>query len=148
MSRQLPVPVRDQTQDRALSAQQSSASSSLARLAISLAPDILRATERIVLKRDQPAARSQQRQGMHGHSIQMSEVDIDTTIPFVRRITVRNASSWSTFPLHQPEPIVESKHSNLKLLGLSSAAALIAAVMVRRAIPGGRVIDVQGRQRD
>lgn len=151
MSQQLPVPIRNQQPDRsiAVAGQQGSASSTLARMAIALAPDILRATERIVLKRDQPApAPRQHQQAVHGQAFQVSEVEIDTSIPFVRRVTVRNAASWSTFAEPDPVPVVESKRSRGKLIGLSGAVALVAAVMVRKAIPGGKIIDVTGRQRD
>jgi hypothetical protein len=150
MSRQLPVPVRNESGGRSLvvPGQQPSTSSSLARMAISLAPDVLRAAERLIFKQSrQPVSRGEFSQGMHGHSVHLSEVEFDTSIPFVRKVTVRNASSWSTFPIAiQPEPA--PRRSRGRLIGVSSAIALVAALMLRRAIPGGRIIDVPGRQRD
>lgn len=151
MSRQLPVPIRNQQEPRAITTpgQGGSTSSALARMAIALAPDILRAAEQVMLKRSQPASITRQApQAMHGQSFKISEVEIDTSIPFVRRVTVRNASSWSTFPAEEPVPVSEPRRSRGMMLGLSGAAALVAAVMVRRAMPSGRIIDVTGRQRD
>ena len=150
MSRQLPVPVSSQSRSNSLApaGQSGSASSALARLAIAMAPEILKVAEHVVLKRDQPARPAQrQSNGMQGQSFQVSEVEIDTTNPFVRRVTVRNASSWATFPAEQVAVPVEAKRSRGKLLGLSGAAALVAAVMVRKAIPTGRIIDVQGKEK-
>lgn len=150
MSRQLPVPVSNQTRSDALasSGHTGSASSALVKLAIAMAPEILKVAEQVVLKRDQPSRPAQrQSQATHGQSFQISEVEIDTSIPFVRRVTVRNASSWSTFPTEPEDFTSEARRSRGKLLGLSGAAALVAAVMVRKAIPTGRIIDVQGKEK-
>jgi hypothetical protein len=152
MSQQLPVPVRDQSRERALAvpAESRPVAASIARLAIALAPDVLRATERALLNRSrqEPAPRQEVSTQMHTHSVQLSEVQISTSLPFVRQVTVRNATSWTSFPAVEPEPEIEpAKRSRGRLLGISGAVALVAAVMVRRAMPSGKVIDVPGRQR-
>lgn len=150
MSRQLPVPARNEGNERALAVrrQQGLASSPLARLAISLAPDLLRAAEQIIIKRAEQPSRQQTVHGMQGQSVQLSEVEIDTSIPFVRRVTLRSATSWSTFPTVEPETIHSGRLRKGSLIGMSGAAAVVAAVMVRRLMPGGRIIDVDGRQRE
>lgn len=152
MSQQLPVPVRNQSRTTALAVptESRSVSSSIARLAISLAPDILRATEKMLLDRTRQESSQRQQaaqQHFHSHSVQLSEVEINTSLPFVRRVTVRNATSWTSVPMIEPEPIEPAKRSRGRLLGISGAVALVAAVMVRKAIPTGKVIDVPGRQR-
>jgi hypothetical protein len=150
MSQQLPVPLRNQPREQSLAipGQQSSTSSTLARLAISLAPQVLRTVEQVLLKRSQQPAPRQSTSGMHGHSVRLSEVEIDTSIPFIRRVTVRNATSWSTLPVPQPLPIEDSGRSRGRLIGISGAVIVLAAVMARKVIPTGRIIDIQGRQRD
>lgn len=152
MSQQLPVPVRNQSRNTALAVPSASGSvsSSIARLAISLAPDILRATEKVLLDRSrQEAAPHQQaaEQRFHTHAVQLSEVEINTSLPFVRQVTVRNATSWTSLPVIEPEPVEPAKRSRGRMIGISGAVALVAAVMVRKAIPSGKVIDVPGRQR-
>jgi hypothetical protein len=150
MSQQLPVPLRNQPRERSLAipGQQSSTSSTLARLAISLAPHVLRSAEQVILKRNQQPAPRQTASSMHGQSVRLSEVEIDTSIPFIRRVTVRSASSWSTLPTAPPLPIEDGGRSRGRLIGISGAVIVLAAVMARKVIPTGRIIDIQGRQRD
>lgn len=150
MSRQLPVPARNEGNERALTVQrqQGIASSPLARLAISMAPDLLRAAEQIIVKRAERPSQQHPAHGMQGQSVQLSEVEIDTSIPFVRRVTLRSATSWTTFPAIEPEPAPTGRLRKGSLIGVSGAAAFVAAVMVRRLMPAGRIIDVTGRQRE
>jgi hypothetical protein len=150
MSQQLPVPLRNEPRERSLAipGRQSSASSTLAQLAVSLAPQVLRTVEQVILKRNQQPARRQSTGGSQGHSVHLSEIEIDTSIPFVRRVTVRNATSWSTLPAPQTHPIEVSGRSRGRLIGISGAVVVLAAVMARKVIPTGRIIDIQGRQRD
>lgn len=148
MSQQLPVPVGNPSR-LALPAQSSTLSSSLARMAIALAPDILRATEQVLTDRNQPAVPARQPvQLFQSQAVQLSEVEINTSLPFVRRVTVRNATSWTTTPVFEPTPVVETRRSRGRWIGISGALALLAAVAVSKAIPAtGRIIDVPGRQR-
>ncbi len=152
MSRQLPVPLRNEPNGRALAvpSQRSTASSQLVKLVVALTPDIVRAAERAVLRRAErhPAIHSEQR--APSRSIHLSEVEIDLDMPFVRRVVVRNATAWSTFPA-EPEPAGRSGVRRVgRFIGMSGALALVAGLMARRVMPGGwgRVIDVEGRAKD
>lgn len=152
MSRQLPIPLRNESAGRSLAVpeQRATTQSPLVRLAIALAPDILRAAEQVVLQRAATPARSEPARQTHSHSVQISEVEVDTSLPFVRRVTVRSASSWTSSPVEQPEPAAAPSglRRTGRWLGFSGAAAVVAALMVRRYMPGSRVIDVEGRARD
>lgn len=150
MSRQLPVPFRNEPNSRSLALPdgRSAASSPLVRLAIALTPDVLRAAERVVLRRGEPQYPQQRsKQVLPSRSIQLSEVEIDLATPFVRRITVRSATAWSTFPVG---PV--ANRSGLRragrVLGMSGALALVAGVMVRRMMPGAqdKIIDISSRR--
>lgn len=152
MSRQLPVPFRNEPNGRSLAIPdgQSAASSPLVRLAIALTPDVLRAAERVVTRRgERPYPQQHSNQALPSRSIQLSEVEIDLATPFVRRVTIRNATAWSTFPV---EPI--ANRSGLRragrMIGMSGALALVAGVMVRRMMPDGRekIIDISDARRD
>jgi hypothetical protein len=133
--------------------------STLARVAIAAAPEILRVAEQLANRRAQqrkpevvPSARAVE-------SIQLSEVVIDFTVPFVRKITMRNATAWSVAP-HVGPPLVtveqpDKRGTRMKrvgLVGISGAAALAAGLIAHYAdqrIGGrGRIIDVTGRRRD
>ena len=149
MSRQLPVPFRNEPNGRSLAIPdgRSAANSPLVRLAVALTPDVLRAAERVVLRRgDRQYPLQHSNQVPPSRSIQLSEVEIDLTTPFVRRITVRNATAWSTFPV---EPV--ANRSGLRragrVIGMSGALALVAGVMVRRMMPDAqdKIIDISSR---
>lgn len=133
--------------------------STLARLAIAAAPEILRVAEHLANQRSQqrkteavhPPARAVE-------SIQLSEVVIDLTVPFVRKITMRNASAWSVAPHAVPSLVTvvrpDKRGTRMKrvgLVGISGAAALAAGLIAHYAdqrIGGrGRIIDVTGRRR-
>ena len=152
MSRQLPVPLRDEPNGRALAIpeQQRPESSPLVRLAVAVAPDVLRAAERLVTRRAVDQQPRQPAKSMPARGFQISEVEIDFDMPFVRRVVVRNANAWSSFP---DEPVVQERSSLRRagqVIGMSGALALVAGIVVRRMLPGerGRVIDVEGRRRD
>jgi len=140
----------------------SSQQSTLARIAIAAAPEILRVAEQLAQQRTQqrkveatpsaPSARTVE-------SIQLSEVVIDFTVPFVRKITMRNASAWSVTP-PAGAPLLSvvlpdkrgTRMKRVGLVGISGAAALAAGLIAHYAdqrIGGrGRIIDVTGRRRD
>lgn len=150
MSRQLPVPFRNEPNGRSLTIPggQSAANSPLVRLAVALTPDVLRAAERAVMRRgERQYPQQHSNQALPSRSIQLSEVEIDLTTPFVRRITVRNATAWSTFPV---EPV--ANRSGLRragrVIGMSGALALVAGVMVRRMMPDAqdKIIDISSRR--
>jgi hypothetical protein len=118
MSRQLPVPIRPgRTESRVerpevivldTRSDASRGSSALGRLLVSLTPDIIRAVERSLsqaqrsdMRSAAPPIRPDARAYRGG--IQISEVEYDTRLPFLRKVTVRKASAWSSdTPFVQP----------------------------------------------
>ena len=135
--------------------------STLTRLAIAAAPELLRAAERLANQRTQQrrvepvAAPTSPRV----ESIQLSEVEIDFSVPFVRKITMRNASAWSVVPLAAvAQAVVEAEAEKrggrlrkASLVGISGAAAVAAGLLAhyadQRMGGRGRIIDVPGRRR-
>ncbi|CAN5564353.1 hypothetical protein BH24CHL1_BH24CHL1_16980 [soil metagenome] len=152
MSRQLPVPFRNEPDGRSLAIPdgQSVASSPLVRLAIALTPDVLRAAERVVLRHaGRQSAQQSATQTLPSRSIQLSEVEFDLATPFVRRITVRSATAWSTLPVEAP-PSRSGLRKVGRAIGMSGALALVAGVMVRRMMPDAqdKIIDISSGWRD
>lgn len=84
----------------------SGGSSTLGRLLVSLTPDLVRAAERLLAQRSEtrsaaPLVRQDARAYRGG--VQLSEVEYDTRLPFLRKVTVRKASAWSSdTPFVQP----------------------------------------------
>lgn len=73
--------------------------STLGRLLVSLTPDVLRVVERSIAKRQEspvsiPATRKDSR--VYQGGVQLSEVEYDMSLPFLRKVTVRQASAWSS----------------------------------------------------
>lgn len=152
MARQLPALPNSEPDSRALatpSQRQGIAHSPIARLAVALAPDVLRAAERVVLRRAERRSVPTSIPDQPAQSIQVSEVEINFDMPFVRRVVVRNASAWSTVPA-EPAPSRSSLRRAGRVIGMSGALALVAGVAVRRLGPAGRgrIIDIQSRRRD
>lgn len=145
MSRQLPAPFRNEQNNRSLVVPggKDVAGSALVRLAVALTPDALRAAERLVARRAARQYPQQTVQSMPSRSVQLSEVEIDLEMPFVRRVIVRNATAWSTFPVEVP-PARSGLRRAGRLIGMSGALALVAGVMLRRMMPSGRgrIIDI------
>jgi hypothetical protein len=158
MSRNLPVPIRSERlkrrgqSDRAVrtpapevivlddhrSGSPGSASfvaHPLARLAIGLAPDVLRAIERSMAQRrdasltSAPVTRADTRSWASG--FQLSEVEYDTRVPLVRKVTVRKAAAWTAdFPTPTPTRQDDRRGGGrLRAAGLVSAGALGVAVV-------------------
>lgn len=158
---QLPPGELALSQPNAASAQPST----LTRLAIAAAPELLRAAERLANQRTYQRAQQRRVEPVAAsfpprvESMQLSEVQIDFSVPFVRKITMRNASAWSVVPLAAVaqavvEAEVEKRGGRLRkasLVGIGGAAALAAGLLAHYAdqrIGGrGRIIDVPGRKR-
>lgn len=152
MARQLPALLHNEPDSHALATpaqRQGIVSSPIARLAVALAPEVLRAAERVVLRRTERRAVPASIQDQPARSIQVSEVEINFDMPFVRRVVVRNASAWSSFPT-EPAPSRSGLRRAGRVIGMSGALALVAGVAVRRLGPAGRgrIIDIQSRRRD
>jgi hypothetical protein len=156
MSRQLPVPVRPgQTEPRAdrpevivvdSRAAGSHGASGFGRLLVSLTPDLIRVVERSLAQRNEarpvaPATRVDTRAYRGG--VQLSEVEYDTRLPFLRKVTVRKASAWtSDLPFVEPASEAPARRGRLRMAGflsLGGAFALAAlGLLAKRAgsIPG------------
>ncbi len=149
MARQLPALVSGQ---RSLS-RAAAPNSTVSRLLATVAPDVIRAAERIATQRLQareqarPAARIPE----HTEAIHLSELEIDVSVPFVRRITMRNMTAWQNGPATElPQPEAPSTGAGigrkLGLIGVSSAFALGLGILARRVGPfsghDGSIIDV------
>lgn len=78
----------------------------LGRLLVSLTPDLIRAVERSLAQRTEsrsvaPLVRQDARAYRGG--VELSEVEYDMRLPFLRKVTVRKASAWtSDMPFVQP----------------------------------------------
>jgi len=90
----------------------------------------------------------------HTEALHLSEVEIDISMPFVRRITMRNMTAWQNGPAAQlPQPAEPSSGSSLGrklgLIGVSSVLALGLGVLARRVGPfsgdDAAIIDVAGK---
>src|SRR4029453_8305469 len=76
----------------------------LARLAVHLTPDIIQALERAVTQRrampPAPPVAAPLRESVdlrvYTDAIQFSEIQYDTRVPLLRKVTVRTATSWIT----------------------------------------------------
>ena len=146
---------RNLMQDAAITP--SATASALARFAIAAAPDILRTAERFASQRAQQN-RVTVSEPLHPRieSLQLSEVEIDFSVPFVRKLTMRNATAWAVSPpapVAPPDPV--KRGPNLKtvgLVGIGSAAALAAGLLAhyadQRFGARERIIDVPGRRKD
>ena len=141
MSRQLPVPLRPgRTESRVERPEVivldtrsggSRGSSTLGRLLVSLTPDIVRAVERSLIQRSDmrsaaPLVRPDARAYRGG--IQISEVEYDTRLPFLRKVTVRKASAWtSDLPFVEPAPEVSTRRGGkLRRAGILSVGGAFA----------------------
>lgn len=155
MARQLPVPTNNRHSQ--LPAPSSQTTSALARAAIALAPDALRLAERVATRRLQNRREPERtaQQPTRQEALHLSEVEINFDVPFVRRIVMRSATTWTSSP---PEPVVvvevprsSGKLRKAGLLGASGAAAVAVGLLARKLGPlangKGRVIDVPSRQR-
>lgn len=157
MSRQLPVPLRPgRTQPRAerpevivLDSRSggSRGTTAFGRMLVSLSPDLIRAAERSLAQRNDarpaaPAMRQDARAYRGG--VQLSEVEYDTRLPFLRKVTVRKASAWtSDTPFVQSVAQAPSRRGGkLRTAGIVSVggafALAVLGVLANRAgsIPG------------
>jgi hypothetical protein len=145
MSRQLPVPLRPgRTEPRVerpevivLDSRSAGArgASAFGQLLLSLTPDLIRVVERSLAQRDEsrtatPAVQKDTRAYRGG--VQLSEVEYDMSLPFLRKVTVRKASAW-TSDLPFFEPIAETtsrRGGKLRWAGLLSVggAFVLAAL--------------------
>jgi|GEM_PF-939214 len=157
MSRQLPVPLRPGRSEPRVERPEvivleprsnvSRGSAAFGKALLALTPDLIRAVERSLAQRDDKRAATpfvQPDSRAYRGGVQMSEVEYDTALPFLRKVTVRKASAWtSDLPFVAPEPQPSSRRGGkLRRAGLLSVggAFVLAALglIVNRAasIPG------------
>ena len=152
MARQLPALVSDSRSLNRIGAP----TSTVSRMLATVAPDVIRAAERIATQRLQAREQSRPQAQMpdHTEAIHLSELEIDVSMPFVRRITMRNMTAWQNGPAPQtpqPELAEPSSHLGRKIgfLGVSSALVLGLGLLARRVGPfsgaGASIIDVAGK---
>lgn len=111
--------------------QESRGSNSFARLLVSLTPDLIRVVERSLAERNQarpmtPTVRPDTRAYRGG--VELSEIEYDMRLPFLRKVTVRKASAW-TSDLPFIEPLSEtstSRGGKLRTAGLLSVGGAFA----------------------
>jgi hypothetical protein len=108
----------------------------LARLALDLAPDLLRVMDRSRAEKPEtlavPVARNTTDRRALTSAVHLSEVDLDLRIPLVRRVTVRKATAWTTdWPVDPaPERPNRPRRRLAGVVGLGSAVALAAVGLV------------------
>ena len=152
MARQLPALVPGQRSITRATAPGSTTSRVLA----AVAPDVIRAAERIATQRLQARDRAPVASTIPNHTeaIHLSEVEVDISVPFVRRITMRKMTAWQNSPT-EPVVVPAEKRSGSRigrkigLIGASSLLALGVGVLARRvgplSSPVDTIIDVAGR---
>ncbi len=103
----------------------------LGRLLVSLTPDLIRAVERSLAQRTEsrpaaPVVRQDARAYRSG--VQLSEVEYDTRLPFLRKVTVRKASAWtSDLPFVQPaSETPDRRGGKLRRAGMLSVGGAFA----------------------
>lgn len=154
MSRNAPVPVRSSSIERPPvvvldtvrpNKRQSPVDNPLARFALSVAPDLLRAVERSVSRRNdarqlstlQPVGEKR----TYTSGMNFSEYDVDVRLPFVRHVTVRKATAWATdAPSNEPVPVATpSLKRRAGVVGIGGVLALTALGLIANrasALPG------------
>jgi hypothetical protein len=153
MARNLPVPISQR--GREIMADPPFPPATLARVAISAAPDVARLAERLLLQR---ARRGQTRSADQtpAETTHIHEIEIDVAMPFVRKVVVRNATTWSTTPAAPPTADVSGNRRpwgllRVGLLGVGGVAAVAAGMAARRVASreslDPNVIDVDGATR-
>lgn len=105
----------------------------LLRLALQMAPDVLRALNRsrATAGRITPVVTTP-RNLVHGLS--MSEVELDVRIPLVRRVVVRKATAWAAdMPVVAPPPARGGRLRRAGMLGVGALAATTIGLLANRA---------------
>lgn len=104
-----------------------------ARLLVSLTPDLIRVVERSLAQRQRnvarpsaPIPRTDTRAYRGG--VQLSEIEYDTRLPFLRKVTVRKASVWTNdLPfVDLTEPPTANRDGKLRTAGLLSVGGALA----------------------
>ena len=108
-------------------------SNALLRLALQMAPDVLRALDRRATQpRAIAPAATRPRNLVQGLS--MSEVEVNVSIPLVRRVVVRKATAWAAeMPAIAPAPARGGRLRRAGMLGAGAFAAATIGLLANRA---------------
>lgn len=153
MSRGLPAPLRNEPPDVVVvrpptPVEPRRQGNALARLALSLTPDLIEALDRALAQRrllaDQRAVSTLRAREPHAHTraVQYSEVEINTWAPFPRRVRMATTTRWETSEPVAYEIVTEEhpRPSRLRragVVGIGGAVALATlGVLANR---GGRL---------
>lgn len=108
--------------------------SPLGAAAAELAPDLLRMVGRSVVPLAERRAEAERPQaGANG--VTVSEVEIDLAAPFVRRVVVRTAQSWSVSPEVLQAPRRKRRRSRIGLGAVSVAGLAMLGYAASRRLP-------------
>jgi hypothetical protein len=121
----------------------------LARLALHLTPDVIQALERSLAQRRPEAPRAaavaQPDLRVVTDAIQYSEIEYDTRVPLMRKVTVRTATSWTTSApalVPRADDLGGSRLRRAGAVGIGGAVALAALGLLANrgglSLPGGR----------
>lgn len=153
MARQLPARLHD---NRSLALPESSGTA-ISRLASAVAPDLIRIAERWASERvrQRDVREHVPQHATSGEAMFMSEVEVDVSAPFIRKVTMRRVAAWQTTPVTVDPPARDRRDGVMRRVGLIGATGLVAVaagLLAKRAVTfsNGRptIIDVPGRQRD
>lgn len=125
----------------------SGAPSAVGRALVSLTPDLIRVVERSLANRKDArhvAPVTPQDARAYRSGIQLSEVEYDTRLPFLRKVTVRKANAWTSdlpFDLPPVEPASRrgGRFWTAGILSVGGAFALAALGLIANragSIPG------------
>lgn len=107
-------------------------SSPLGRAAAQALPDVLRMANRNREPQQQSLVSQIMPSSDGASGVTLSEVDVDVDIPFVRRLTIRSASSWSISPQILLAKQREKRRTRWKLRALAAGMVGVAGVILAR----------------
>lgn len=161
MSKQVPVPTGSGRRDRpeviVLDTPRRSHEglNPFLRLAMGLAPDILRLIERSTMRKPEIAPRQADilllDRRKYTSGFQLSEIEVDTRVPFVRKVTVRKSSAWtSDLPAIETLPVTEPRRGRLARVGrvglVSVGGAIAVATVGLLARGSGNLVGSESRR--
>jgi hypothetical protein len=106
--------------------------SPLGRTVAQVLPDVLRMANRSRQPEQRPLVSQIMPSSDGASGVTLSEVDLDIDIPFIRRLTIRSASSWSISPEVLLAEKRQKSRKRWKLRALVAGAMGIAGVLLAR----------------
>ncbi len=131
-SNDMPDQISTGTENGRLSGLSTWLGSPIGRAVAQALPDVLRMANRNRLPEPRPLV-SQILPSTDGASgVTLSEVEVDIDVPFIRRVTIRSASSWSIAPDVLKAQLRQDRRSRWKLRALAAGAIGVASVVLAR----------------